>query len=219
MDILQISLLTSMGLYFLLVIAVSYRASKIQPWGNFIIANRQAGPVPIISSLAASFRDGSGIVIWIGFGLTIGYGAMWLIVGVFAAMLIYTWFGPRVRRLSIEINAITVGELIRTAVGPIANKLSTLLVLTFSIVVIAIQLFVAGNLLAEVVNLSPRLGIGTVASIVAVYLIFSGYSAVLKTDVIQFVLIVALIIVPIIAMTSDHQFLHLASLFTLPLPD
>jgi hypothetical protein len=33
---------------------------------------------------------------------------MWLIVGVFAAMLIYTWFGPRVRRLSIEINAITV---------------------------------------------------------------------------------------------------------------
>ena len=219
MDILQISLLTFMGLYFLLIIAVSFRHGKIQPPENFIIANRQAGPVPIISSLAASFRDGSGIVIWIGFGLTIGYGAMWLIVGVFVAMLIYTWFGPRVRRLSIENNAITVGELIRTAVGPIAEKLSTLLVLIFSIVVIAIQLFVAGNLLAEVINLSPWLGIGTVASIVAVYLMFGGYSAVLKTDVIQFVLIVALIIVPLIAMTSDHQFLHLASLFTLPLPD
>ena len=98
MDILQISLLTFMGLYFLLIIAVSFRHGKIQPPENFIIANRQAGPVPIISSLAASFRDGSGIVIWIGFGLTIGYGAMWLIVGVFVAMLIYTWFGPRVRR-------------------------------------------------------------------------------------------------------------------------
>jgi len=147
-----------------------------------IIANRRAGPVPIISSLAASFRDGSGIVIWIGFGLTIGCGAMWLIVGVFAAMLIYTWFGPRVRQISIDNDVITVGELIRTAVGSITEKVSTLLVLTFSIVVVAIQLFVAGNLLAEVVNLSPWLGVGTVASIVAVYLMFGGYSAVLKTD-------------------------------------
>jgi Na+/proline symporter len=42
---------------------------------------------------------------------------MGLIAGVFAATLIYTWFGPRVRHKSIEYDAITVGELIRAAVG------------------------------------------------------------------------------------------------------
>jgi SSS family solute:Na+ symporter len=134
-------------------------------------------------------------------------------------MLIYTWFGPRVRQLSIENDAITVGELIRTAVGPITEKVSTLLVLVFSIVVIAIQLFVAGNLLAVVIDLSLWMGVASVAAIVAVYLMFGGYGAVLKTDVIQFVLIIALIIVPFYAMTGDHQFLHLATLFTLPVPD
>jgi Na+/proline symporter len=75
MDTLQISLFTFIGLYFLLMIAASIRPGKVQSQEYFSIANRQAGPVPIISSLAASFRDGSGIVIWIGSGLTIGYGA------------------------------------------------------------------------------------------------------------------------------------------------
>ena len=225
MDTLQISLLIFIGLYFLLMVVASIRPGKVQSQENFSIANRQAGPVPIISSLAASFRDGSGIVIWIGFGLTIGYGAMGLIVGVFAAMLIYTLFGPRVRQLSIENDVITVGELIRTAVGPVTEKVSTLLVLAFSIVIVAIQLFVAGNLLAEVIGLSLWIGVVSVSGIVAVYLVFGGYGAVLKTDVIQFVLIISLIIVPFLAMTGDHpmtgshQFLDLASLFTLPVPD
>jgi SSS family solute:Na+ symporter len=225
MDTLQISLLIFIGLYFLLMVVASIRPGKVQSQENFSIANRQAGPVPIISSLAASFRDGSGIVIWIGFGLTIGYGAMGLIVGVFAAMLIYTWFGPRVRQLSIENDVITVGELIRVAVGPVTEKVSTLLVLAFSIVIVAIQLFVAGNLLAEIIDLSLWMGVVSVSGIVAVYLVFGGYGAVLKTDVIQFFLIISLIIVPFLAMTGDHpmtgdhQFLNLASLFTLPVPD
>jgi SSS family solute:Na+ symporter len=219
MDTLQISLLTFIGHYFFLMIAASIRPGKVQSQENFTIANRQAGPVPIISSLAASFRDGSGIVIWIGFGLTIGYGAMGLIVGVFAAMFIYTWFGPRVRRKSIEYDVITVGELIRAAVGSITEKVSTVLVLAFSMVIVAIQLYVAGNLLAEVIGLSLWVGVVSVSGIVAVYLVFGGYGAVLRTDVIQFVLIISLIIVPFVAMTGDQQFLNLASLFTLPVPD
>ena len=44
------------------------------------------------------------------------------------------------------------------------------------------------------------------------------YSLVL-TDVIQFGLIIALIIVPLLAMTGDHQLPDYASLFTLPAPD
>ena len=219
MDVLQISLLISMGLYFLVMVAASLYRGKKHSRENFIIADRQAGFVPIVSSLAASFRDGSGIVIWIGFGLTIGYGAMWMIIGVIAAMFIYTWFGPRVRQLSIETGAITVGELIRNAVGSITEKVSTLVVLFFSIAVIAVQLFVAGNLFAEVLNLEPWLGVASVAAIVAAYLMFGGYSAVLKTDVIQFVLIIALIIVPLLAMTGDHQFPDYSSLYTLPVPD
>lgn len=103
MDTLQISLLILIGLYFLLMVAASIRPGKVQSQENFSIANRQAGLVPIVSSLAASFRDGSGIVIWIGFGLTIGYGAMGLVIGVFAAMLIYTWFGPRVRHTRLNM--------------------------------------------------------------------------------------------------------------------
>jgi Na+/pantothenate symporter len=63
MDTLQISLLAFIGLYFLLMIAASIRPGKVQSQENFTIANRQAGPVPIISSLAAR----SDRVIRIGF--------------------------------------------------------------------------------------------------------------------------------------------------------
>ena len=69
MDMLKIYLLTFMGLYFVFMIVVGFNFGKNKSRESFIIANRQVGPIPVISSLAASFRDGSGIVIWIGFGL------------------------------------------------------------------------------------------------------------------------------------------------------
>ena len=71
MDILQISLLISVGLYFLVMVAASLYRGKNHSRENFIIADRQAGLVPIISSLAASF-----LFILVPLYVAVGFG--WL---------------------------------------------------------------------------------------------------------------------------------------------
>ena len=216
---LKFTLLLAMGLYFSTMLAVSVGLHRGQSQSDFAIAGRNLGYFPVIGSLAASFRDGSGIVLWIGFGFTIGYGGMWVMFGALLGLLVYAWFGPRMRRLAIEHNAITVGELIRSAVGPVTEKTSTALVLVFSLVIIAIQLYIAGNLFAEIVELPPWLGMSAVALVVGLYLFLGGYSAVVKTDVVQFVLILAVILIPLTVDPDLSRFSDLSSTLAFPLID
>jgi len=219
MDTLKITLIISMGVYFLIMILTSLTSRRKEKQDEFIIANRNLGAIPIISSLSASFRDGTGIIAWTGFGFSIGYGGIWLMLGVLLAMFVYSGFGPRIRQSSIEHNAITVGELIRVAIGPITEKLSTGLVLIFSLVIISIQLYVAGSLFAEIIELDHWLGMVIVAIIVGSYLILGGYSAVVKTDVIQFFLILSVILIPSLALTDHQLIFEFSSIVSFPALD
>jgi SSS family solute:Na+ symporter len=208
-----------MGAYILALMAVCLYAKSTDSYGGFVIGNRNLGYVPIVGSLAASFRDGSGIVIWIGFGLSVGYGGMWLMMGVLLGLFVYAFFGPRVRQRSLEIDGITVGELIRCSVGLRTEKISAGIVLIFSLMVVAIQLHISGGLLAEIINLEHWIGVCGVAVIVGIYLVLGGYGMVVKTDVIQFLLILSLVAIPFLVVVPETELLRVSSLHTLPVID
>lgn len=219
MEIVQYIVLGGIALYFLIMIIIGLIASKNQSHEGFVIGSRNVGLIPTIGSLASSLRDGTGAVFWIGFGITVGYGGLWLGFGVAAGYLLYSIIGPRIRKQAEELNAITVGEIIRNTIGAITEKFSALLVIIFSFVIIAIQLYVSGNIFAEVLQIEAWIGVMSVACVVGLYLFFGGYSTVIKTDAIQFFLIISFLVIPFFVPPTSADIMNFRSLFTLSVTD
>ncbi len=192
----QIIAFIAIVLYFVAMIVVGIIASRNQTHQGFVIGNRDVGYIPTIGSLATSFRDGMGVIFWFGFGVATGYGGLWLFVGAMLGLLIYTYIGPSVRKIAKDNDYVTIGEMLRTRYGVITERTTAIIIIFFALMMIAVQLFVAGNVFSVVLDVDAWVGIACVACVVGFYLYFGGYSTVVKTDAVQFFLIIALILTP-----------------------
>lgn len=210
----QIIILSAISVYFAAMILIGLIASRNQSHDGFVIGSRDVGYIPTIGSLASSFRDGMGVVFWFGFGATAGYGGLWLIVGAVAGLFLYALIGPRVRELAKKHDYITIGEMIRARIGVVSEKTTALIVIAFALAYIAIQLFVSGNLFATVLGIEAWIGVVSVAVVVGFYLFFGGYSTVVKTDAIQFFLIISLILVPFFFQPGKEDVMNIGTLFS-----
>lgn len=211
----QMIIMACIVAYFAFLIWIGIRQSKLQDHHGFVIGGRDVGFIPTIGSLAAGFRDGAGIVMWIGFAYTVGYGGMWVFLGVFVGFLIFSFMGPRVRALSIENDYITVGQMLRQMIGKTTDRVASLVILVFALLAMAIQLKVSGNLFATILGQPEWIGLLVVGAIVAFYLFEGGYGSVIKTDTIQFVLIVALLAVPFFMDVHKEDVLNVGSIVSM----
>lgn len=191
------TILIGLGLYALLMVVIGLWSARKETADGFVIGSRNVGLIPTMSSLATGFRDGSGLVFWVGAGATFIFGGLIsLLGGVLLGLLFFSFVGPRVRRMAKERGYITIGQIIRDELGSRSEKVSSLIVAVFSVILISVQLFVSGNLISAISPLSSELSIALVAAVVALYMFFGGYGNVIKTDVIQFLLVVSLIFLP-----------------------
>ncbi len=197
MNDVQVMSLTAIIAYFAAMVFVGFLASRNQTHQGFIIGNRNVGYIPTIGSLATSFRDGMGVIFWFGFGVATGYGGLWMFVGVLLGMIVYIIIGPSVRKIAKEHDYITIGEMLRARYGVITEKTTAFIIIAFAFMLIAVQLHVAGNLFSTIMGTDPWIGIASVVAVVGFYLFFGGYSTVVKTDAVQFFLIIALIAAPL----------------------
>jgi solute:Na+ symporter, SSS family len=184
------------GIYLVGMIAVGYYLAKRESAQDFIISNRDVGIIPTAGSLAASFRDGGGIAIWITMGLAASYGPMWLLVGVGLAAVVLSIIGPKLRDQAARDGHITIAERVAGKIGPASTILSALVTMVFGLFLIALQFHVAGGVFANIIGWPAAAGVAIIAIILVFYLVAGGYKSVIITDTIQFFLIFSLIVIP-----------------------
>lgn len=215
----QLIILGSMLIYFLLMIVIGIFAGSKQDHEGFVIGNRNVGYIPTIGSLASSFRDGLGIMFWFGFAILAGYGGLWLFVGVIVGLFFYATFGPKIRDLAEENNFITIGEIIKSRIGAVTEKSTALIIIIFSLMLVAVQLYVAGNMFSTILDADAAVGVWSVALVVGFYLFFGGYSSVVKTDAIQFFIILSLISIPFFFAPPKEEVMAFETIFSLSIRD
>lgn len=213
----QMIFLGAIGLYALVLVWIGVQSSRGLSHDGFVIGSRKVGLIPTMGSLAASFRDGVGAVLWVGAGFTLGYGGLWLIFGAMTGLFILMVLGPKVRALAAKHDYITIGDAMKKDAGPWTEKIVALVVLWKSPLLIAMQLFVIGNLMAAIFGIEPAYAIFATAAVIAAYLIFGGYNAVVRTDAFQFFLIVGLVIAPFFMAPKMEDMLNVSSLFSMSL--
>ena len=213
----QIITLSAITVYFLAMIAIGVMASRSQTHEGFAIGSRNVGYIPTIASLASSFRDGMGVIFWFGFGVATGYGGLWMFLGVVLGLLTMSFIGPAVRKVAAEGGYITIGEMLRARFGVITERATALIIIIFALMMIAVQLHVAGTLFSSVLGIDSWIGVACICVVVGFYLYFGGYSTVVKTDTIQFFLIISLIALPVFFAPSKEAVMNFGSITSLGL--
>lgn len=215
----QIFILSVLGFYFAIMIAIGFYSSRKESTEGYIIGDRNVGYFQTMTSLAANFRDGAGIVFWVGAGLTMGYGGLWMAYGIILGLLFYSFAGPKIRIIAQDRNYITIGQVIQDNIGPLTRKLTAFVILAFTMMLIAMQLYVSGNVISHILNIDAWIGICSVAAVVGCYLYWGGYGNVIKTDAYQCLIMLSLLAIPFFLPPAKTHILNFSSLFSLSFKD
>jgi sodium/proline symporter len=201
--------LISLGLYFALMLGIGVYAwrKSTSDVSGYMLGGRQLGPA--VTALSAGAADMSG---WLMLGLPgamflTGLSAAWIGVGlVIGAWLNYLIVAPRLRVYTEVANdAITIPDYLGERFADRSHLLrviSSLVIVVFFALYTASGMVAGGKLFDSAFGFDYALGLWVTAGVVLAYTMIGGFLAVSLTDFVQgCIMFLALIVVPVVAMT------------------
>ena len=185
---------------------------------KFLIAGRSVGLLPLSASLASGFRDGAGIAVWLTLGIYYGLGAIWLAVGLAIGLAIVGLMSRTSWEIAKSSGYISVTELIHDKVGRRTAYICSSIVVGTSFLYFSAQLFVAGKVGAEIFSWPEWIGIGFVGIITLSYSMIGGLNSIIRTDTIQWILILIVVMVPFL-FSADPVVPEISTFYILPTSD
>ena len=160
--------------------------------GEYFVGGRRFGGAVIGISFFATFASTNSYIGHAGKGYT--YGAPWL---VFAALIVLaTWLswrlvGPRLRYFTSALESVTVPDFLAVRFASPRLRALTGLVVAFSSLLYLIAIFKgAGNLFQVFLGIPYTSAVGVTLVIVMAYTSVGGFHSVVRTDVVQGILMV-----------------------------
>jgi sodium/proline symporter len=204
----------AVGITFLVYLVVMlgiglWSYMRTSDMSDYILGGRNLGPFP--SALSAGASDMSG---WLllglpGYAFAAGFEAVWIAAG----LLVGTWLNWLIvaRRLrvytKIANDSLTIPEFLENRFEDHSHMLrviSAFFILMFFLFYTSSGLVAGGKLFETVFGLDYQFAVLAGAAAVVSYTLFGGFLAVSWTDVVQGLLMAAaLVIVPVVAITSD----------------
>ena len=185
-------------IYIILIIVVSIYISRSSTREDFLIGGRNRNEWTILFSKFAGAIGVSTLVTYTGYAYKFGWGLFALSIGSVIGYLLFAfWAAPKIKKLSLQGNFYTQGDLPAFVT---ANKKTALIT---NIITIIVQFFwillslVGGAKVISYFNLfSYEIALLITTSVILVYLFFAGFKAVLITDILQaFIIIVFLCLI------------------------
>ena len=160
--------------------------------GEYFVGGRRFGGAVIGISFFATFASTNSYIGHAGKGYT--YGAPWLVFAVLIVMA--TWLswrlvGPRLRYFTAALESVTVPDFLAVRFASPSLRALTGLVVAFSSLLYLIAIFKgAGNLFQVFLGIPYTSAVGVTLVIVMAYTSVGGFHSVVRTDVVQGILMV-----------------------------
>ncbi|MCG6190593.1 sodium:solute symporter family protein [Maribellus maritimus] len=179
------------AVYFLALIVIGvFSFFKIKTPGDYYVAGKKAGFIPVSGSLLATLLGGSAILGTIELGQQIGWAALWLLFSAASGLLFLVPLSKYVKRFGNY----TLPELLGKFYGKRAEIIASAVIPVAWLGIVAAQIIAAAKILngLHIVSYYPAAIVSGVVFIV--YTLIGGQHSIIKTDTIQSVLIIAGII-------------------------
>ncbi len=179
--------------YIILIIGLSTYISRSTNTEDFLIGGRNRSGLTILLSKFAGAIGVSTLITYTGYAYKFGWGLFAMSIGSVIGYLLFAfWAAPRIKKLSLEGVFYTQGDL-----PAFVTKNKTTGIVTNSITIIVqffwILLSLAGGakVIAYFDLFSYDIALLITSSVVLMYVLLSGYKAVIITDIIQAIIIIA----------------------------
>jgi len=175
-------------LYLVGMLAVgAYAARGMRRLNDFFAAGRKVGTPACTATLCETIIGGSATIGMAGLGFKMGLtGAWWLLVGAFGLIILAVTFGGRVRRSA----AYTLPELVGKLYDRRTRLAASVLILIAWLGVIAGQILAIGAIFSTLWGWSMAASAMASTSIFLAYTVLGGQRALVRVDIIQFVMVV-----------------------------
>lgn len=190
------------GAYMVLLLLIGWWADRRfgQSYEGFVSADRSLGGWVSAISAAASSESGWVMLGLSGLGYKHGLGAYWAALGCSAGFIFTSIFVVRQLRRSAARHdqVLTLGDYFVAHFGggaKLLRTLSSLLIAFFMVVYVIAQFTSAGKQMVGMKLLTYQQGVLVGAVIIGIYVLIGGYAAVCWTDLIQGLLMLAVLIV------------------------
>ncbi|MBR0458235.1 MAG: hypothetical protein IJJ26_03270 [Victivallales bacterium] len=180
----QIVLLVLLVLYLCVLMLVGLRdARSLQGFSDFVVAGRRQGAVAVVMSVLATIIGASTTIGIVDTAFRIGFPAVW--------WLLWGSLGLLVQALTISrrfrsFGADTLPDVARITVGRSAETLLALLICVAWIGVIAGQFAAMSGILSFLLGTENRVMFLALSGIVIAYTSLGGQLSVVRTDMVQF---------------------------------
>ena len=179
--------------YIIVLIAVGWYFNKRQQTQtDFWLAGKGAGFFSIGCSAAASWLTAGGILAVIGFFMLLGMGSIWGFVAPnIIALFVIALLAKKIKSLP----AITQPELLELRYGK-GLRLPVAIIITVVMILFAVADIKGFAMVLETFyDISPMVSALIVALSVSIYVTMGGLSAVIATDIIQFICLSLFVII------------------------
>jgi SSS family solute:Na+ symporter len=210
----------SISLFILVALAmlsIGWLAGRKQDDEGYNLYNRKLPVLGYLVSYAATFIGAGFFITGTAYAYRYGLGLAWFLLGMIFGIIIFGFFARHLKEKTQNLGLHTLPDFFQWRFGPAAAKTLTFIALLLLAGDISIQLIGGGKLLQSLGIMDYSFSVAITASVVATYLIFSGFRAVIWTDYVLMSLII--ILTAILAFFSGKYFQPTAeqlSLATVP---
>lgn len=189
--------LLCLALYALFILGLSWFGRAGDKGEGFAIGGRRIGVWGTAASMIGGVREGGGLTLWIFVGAAMAFQYYWFIVGLMGAFFALGLLAAPLRKLAGDRDYITQSDFVRDQYGPHTTVVHMMIILVFALMSATAQLYVSGQIIALMSGMPAMAGIGLSAFIVAAYLALGGYKTLILTDMAQWIIMTALVAIPL----------------------
>jgi len=185
------------SLYFLVLIIIGYVSSRKQKDEDFLIAERKLGVWSTMATVNAS-KTGSILMIFVALVYVWGFSALWYFIGMIVGMAVFIPFSLRLKEKSNRYY--TLAHYFRYNYGKTPAVFASVITIFIMVGFLVMNLIAGTKIFAFFTGWSFWICSIIMILVVIIYLWMGGFKAVVKTDFIQYISMVFIIIILSIAL-------------------
>ena len=204
--------------YFLIILIVGGLTGRRQEKEEFLISGRKLKAFQATTTIFSS-RIGAAILLtYTALVYLYGMGALWYFIGSVFGLIIFYFFGIRIKKLADKERFYTMPDFFFFHKGRFAGFLATIITITIMFGWVVLNFTAGAKLISEYTPISYNISVILVGGIILLYLLAGGFDAVVKTDVIQTVGIFLLFVLMMFLLitTESKPSLAVSDLFAIP---
>ena len=204
--------------YFLIILIVGGLTGRRQEKEEFLISGRKLKAFQATTTIFSS-RIGAAILLtYTALVYLYGMGALWYFIGSVFGLIIFYFFGIRIKKLADKERFYTMPDFFFFHKGRFAGFLATNITITIMFGWVVLNFTAGAKLISEFTPISYNISVILVGGIILLYLLAGGFDAVVKTDVIQTVGIFLLFVLMMFLLitTESKPSLAVSDLFAIP---